>query len=64
MCYFGAPVSVNEWVMVTMDENQKVKYTHLPIRVSWTFEIGEEYKDGEVLTLYRLRLEKLGDYKK
>lgn len=50
--------------MVTMDENQKVKYTHLPIRVSWTFEIGEEYKDGEVLTLYRLRLEKLGDYKK
>lgn len=64
MCYFGAPVSVNEWVMVKMDENLTVKYTHLPIKVSGTFEVGEEYKDGELLSLYRLRLEKLGDYKK
>lgn len=64
MCYFGAPVSVNEWVMVKMDGNLKVKYTHLPIKVSGTFEVGEEYKDGELLSLYRLRLEKLGDYKK
>jgi hypothetical protein len=64
MCYFGAPVSLNEWVMVKMDENLRVKYTHQPIKVSGTFEVGEEFKDGQVTSLYRLKLEKLGDYKK
>lgn len=60
MCYFGAPVSINEWVMVNINDNQKVKYTHLPITVFGTFEVGEEYKDGEVSSVYRLNLERLG----
>ena len=60
MCYFGAPVSINEWVMVKIGKNLKVKYTHLPIRVYGTFEVGEELKDGEVLSVYRLKLEKIG----
>ena len=64
MCYFGAPVSLNEWVMVKMDENLSVKYTHQPIRISGILEVGEEYKDGQVASLYRLKMEKLGDYKK
>lgn len=64
MCYFGAPVSLNEWVMVKMDNNLSVKYTHQPIKVSGVFEVGEETKEGQVLSLYRLKMEKLGDYKK
>lgn len=64
MCYFGAPVSLNEWVMVKMDNNLSVNYTHRPIKIYGTFEVGEETNDGQVTSLYRLRLEKLGDYKK
>lgn len=64
MCYFGAPVSLNEWVMVKMDENLSVKYTHKPIKISGTFEVGEEMKDGQIASLYRLKMEKLGDYRK
>ncbi len=64
MCYFGAPVSLNEWVMVKMDSNLKVKYTHKPIKVYGVFEVGEDTKDGDVVSLYRLKLEKLGDYEK
>ncbi len=60
MCYFGAPVSINEWVMVNISDNLKVKYTHLPITVFGTFEVGEEYKDGEVSSVYRLNLERVG----
>ncbi len=64
MCYFGAPVALNEWIMVKMDKNIKVKYTHKPIQVYGVLEVGEENKDGDVVSLYRLNLEKLGDYAK
>ena len=64
MCYFGAPVSLNEWVLVKIDENVKVKYTHKIIKIYGVLEVGEENKDGDVVSLYRLNLEKLGDYAK
>jgi hypothetical protein len=64
MCYFGAPVALNEWVMVKLNNNLKVKYTHRPIKVFGVLEVGEDNKDGDVTSLYRLNLEKLGDYAK
>lgn len=64
MCYFGAPVSMNEWVLVKMDANLKVNYTHKPVKVYGVLEVGEEIKDDEIVSLYRLKLEKLGDYEK
>jgi hypothetical protein len=64
MCYFGSPVSLNEWILVKIDPNLKVKYTHKAIKVYGVLEVGEELKDGDVVSLYRLNLEKLGDYAK
>ena len=59
MCYFGAPVSINEWVMVLTNTEQKVKYTHKPITVLGTFEVGEQFVDGEVSSVYRIVLERV-----
>jgi hypothetical protein len=54
MCYFGAPVRMNEWVLVRMQAPRKVKFTHLPIVVSGRLEVGEELRNGRVVSLYRL----------
>jgi hypothetical protein len=57
MCYFGAPVRMNEWVLVRMQAPRKAKFTHLPIVVSGRLEVGEELKNGRVVSLYRLTAE-------
>ena len=54
MCYFGAPVRMNEWVLVRMTDGRKAKFTHLPVAVSGRLEVGEELKHGRVVSLYRL----------
>jgi len=54
MCYFGAPMQMNEWVMVKMKNAQKVPFTHFPVYVSGSFEVGEEKRDGRVQSLYRM----------
>jgi hypothetical protein len=54
MCYFGAPVRMNEWVLVRMQGTKKARFTHLPILVSGRLEVGEELKNGRVVSLYRL----------
>lgn len=54
MCYFGAPVRMNEWIMVRMQAPRKARFTHLPIVVSGRLEVGEELKNGRVVSLYRL----------
>ena len=61
MCYYGAPVEINEWIMVdNAESNVKVKYTHLPIEINGVLEVGEKFKGGKVMSLYRLRLENVG----
>ena len=55
MCGFGGPVSMNEWMMVRYKGKGKVPYTHLPMTVFGTLEVGEEYRDGRVYSLYRLQ---------
>lgn len=54
MCYFGAPVRMNEWVLVRMTGPKKARFTHLPIVVSGRLEVGEELRNGRVVSLYRL----------
>lgn len=54
MCYFGAPVRLNDWVMVTMTGSKKAKFTHLPTAVWGTLEVGEEVRNGRIVSIYRL----------
>lgn len=54
MCYFGAPVRLNDWVMVTMTGTKKAKFTHLPTAVWGTLEVGEEIRNGRTVSIYRL----------
>lgn len=54
MCYFGAPVRMNDWVMVTMTGPKKAKFTHLPTAVWGRFEVGEEVRNGRTVSIYRL----------
>ncbi len=54
MCYFGAPIQMNEWVMVKMKNGQRVPFSHYPVYVSGAFEVGEDKKDGRVQSLYRI----------
>jgi hypothetical protein len=54
MCYFGAPVRMNEWILVKMKPGKKAKFSHLAFNVNGRLEVGEEIKNGRVLSLYRL----------
>jgi hypothetical protein len=54
MCYFGAPVRLNDWVMVTMTGTKKAKFTHLPTAVWGVLEVGEEVRNGRTVSIYRL----------
>jgi hypothetical protein len=54
MCYFGAPVRMNEWVLVKMKAGKRAKFTHLATIVKGRFEVGEEMRNGRVASLYRL----------
>lgn len=54
MCYFGAPVRMNEWVLVKMKGGKRAKFTHLAINVKGRLEVGEEKRNGRITSLYRL----------
>jgi hypothetical protein len=54
MCYFGAPVRMNEWILVTMKGGTRAKFTHLALNVKGRLSVGEEVKNGRVASLYRL----------
>jgi hypothetical protein len=54
MCYFGAPVRMNEWVLVTMKDGKRAAFTHLALTVKGRLEVGEAIRNGRVTSLYRL----------
>ena len=54
MCYFGAPVRMNEWILVTMKGGRRTKFTHLAMTVKGRLSVGEEMRNGRVASLYRL----------
>jgi hypothetical protein len=54
MCYFGAPVRMNEWVLVTMKGGKRAAFTHLATTVKGKLSVGEQIRNGRVGSLYRL----------
>jgi hypothetical protein len=55
MCGFGGPVAINQWVMVNYTGNGRVPYTHLPMTVFGELEVGEEYGEGRLISIYRMK---------
>lgn len=61
MCAFGVPSSLNEWVLVRMAGAKRTRFTgHFPVSVFGTLEVREEYRDGRVVSLYRMSADFLG----
>ncbi|MBM3807796.1 MAG: DUF3299 domain-containing protein [Acidimicrobiia bacterium] len=54
MCYFGAPVRMNEWILVTMKGGKRAAFTHLATTVKGRLSVGEEIRNGRVASVYRL----------
>jgi len=54
VCYFGAPVRMNEWVLVTMKGGKRAKFTHLATTVKGRLDVGEEMRNGRVACPHRL----------
>jgi hypothetical protein len=60
MCCFGQMPWYNEWVYVEMPEGEPAGYHNdVPITVSGLLEVGEEIEDGFVVSLYRMKGEKV-----
>jgi hypothetical protein len=55
MCGFGGPVAINQWVMVNYSGAGRVPYTHLPMTVFGELEVGEDYRDGRLFSIYRMK---------
>ena len=55
MCGFGGPVSINQWVMVRYTGSGRIPYTHLPMTVFGELEVGEEHRDGQLFSIYRMK---------
>jgi hypothetical protein len=55
MCGFGGPISINQWIVVRYRGSGRVPYTHLPMSVFGELEVGEEYKDGWLISIYRMK---------
>jgi hypothetical protein len=55
MCGFGGPISINQWIVVKYTGRGRVPYTHLPMSVFGELEVGEEYRDGKLFSIYRMK---------
>jgi hypothetical protein len=55
MCGFGGPVSINQWIVVKYLGRGRAPYTHLPMSVFGELEVGEEYRDGNLFSIYRMK---------
>jgi len=60
-CCFGVPPSMNEWIMVNVEGEPAKYYSEIPIAAFGTLEVGEEFEDGYVMSVYRLKCEKVMD---
>ena len=60
LCCYGTMPQMNEWVHVIMTPGQSAPMVwDLPVTVFGTFEVGEVFENGVLMTIYRLRYEKL-----
>lgn len=63
-CCFGMIPQMNHWIHVVMPEGQRTEfYSFDPIAVYGVLEVGEQYEDGYVVSLYRMVADKVeGDF--
>lgn len=55
-CCYGIPPAMNEWVMVEMEEGMSAEFfDNMPVAAFGTFDVGEEILDGYVMSLYRMK---------
>ena len=58
LCCFGRMPRMNELVMVTMAGDRSARYINdQPITAYGPLQVGEEYQNGEVVSLYRMEAE-------
>ena len=58
-CCYGVVPKLNEWVMVTMEKNKRIRaVSDVPTTVFGTIDVGEKYEDMKGWTLYRMTAEK------
>ncbi|MEM8883114.1 MAG: DUF3299 domain-containing protein [Planctomycetota bacterium] len=59
-CCFGIFPQMNEWIHVTMDEGMSApNIFDLPATIYGTLSVGEEYDDGVLMSIYRVKYDKL-----
>ncbi|MEM7245373.1 MAG: DUF3299 domain-containing protein [Acidobacteriota bacterium] len=54
VCGFGADIEMNEWILVKMPKEVPRFNTFLPLTVRGELEVGEDYQDGWVMSIYRM----------
>jgi hypothetical protein len=52
----------HQWVAVEMADSRRAPFTHMPIVVFGTLDIGEQRQNGRVTSMYRLRADKVALY--
>ncbi len=59
MCCFGVVPRVNDWVSVKMTGRGVKPIQDQPVTIYGTFEAGEVYENGHLVTIYRLAGERM-----
>jgi hypothetical protein len=60
MCYFGAPTTPNQFIVVTMKDARRTRFVHTPIVVFGTLRVAPERRNGRIVGLYRLEADGIG----
>jgi hypothetical protein len=63
MCMYGMTAGgPHQWVAVEMADGRRAPFTHMPLVVFGTLDIGEQRQNGRVMSMYRLRADKVAVY--
>lgn len=54
MCYFGAPVQPNQFIVVRMKNGKPTRFVHTPVVVFGVLNVREERRDDRVVSLYQM----------
>ena len=59
-CCFGVYPGMNEWIHVILEEGQTAPFVpDIPTTVFGTFEVGEVYEKKVLMSIYRMRFDRL-----
>lgn len=60
MCYFGAPTTPNQFIVVKMKDGRRTRFVHTPIVVFGTLRVAPERRNGRIVSLYQLEADGIG----